>query len=291
MKRQESILKERLGLLDKDKLKLRTFNRQTRNTNYVLELNGVPSYFLKVNSEGIEKENRMYDFLEKHPVFPTLMPLYKDKKMIILPFIHDLRDAEVRNNLGFILDYHNKSLILNNGGFEDYKKKKLFENHYVKKFVCRLDRHTDLVRNFFGDIEALKNFYNENSQHEFDNLPKILVHGDIQHKNLQEDSKGNIYLLDFEDVYFDSPSWDLSRPLMDLESKEIERFKEDYIKRVYIKEKDLLRKAIERDFVVRVITDAIGRQQRLGVENAKSYLDIYRERYTKNLEEIVYGKN
>jgi len=53
----------------------------------------------------------------------------------------------------------------------------------------------------------------------------------------------------------------------------------------------LLNKAINRDFVIRVITDSIGRQQRFGVEGAKPNLDIYRERYTEKLEEIVYGKN
>jgi thiamine kinase-like enzyme len=116
-----------------------------------------------------------------------------------------------------------------------------------------------------------------------------LVHGDIQHKNLQQDSQGNIYLIDFEDVYFDSPSWDISRPLMDLESEEVRDYKESYIERVDIQNKDLLRKAINRDFVVRVITDSIGRQQRFGKEEAKSYLDIYRERYTNNLEELIYG--
>ncbi|MFA5060905.1 MAG: phosphotransferase [Candidatus Pacearchaeota archaeon] len=289
MKTQESILKERLGLSNKDELELINFGRQTRNPNYVLELNGIPSYFLKINSEGIKKELKMFDFLEKYKIFPTLMPIYRDEKIIILPFIEDLRDAEVRDNLGFILDYHNKSLTLRNGEFENYQKNKLFENHYVKKFIDRLDRHTDLVRNFWEDIEGLKRFYGENPQEDFEALPKILVHGDIQHKNLQQDSQGNIYLIDFEDVYFDSPSWDISRPLMDLESEEVRDYKESYIERVDIQNKDLLRKAINRDFVVRVITDSIGRQQRFGKEEAKSYLDIYRERYTNNLEELIYG--
>ncbi len=290
MKTQENILKERLGLLCKDKLELKRFGRQTRNSNYILELNGVPSYFLKVNSEGIEKETRMYDFLGQHQVFSTLMPLYKGDEMIILPFVGDLNDAEVRDNLGFILDYHNKSLTLNGGEFKDYRKDKLFENHYVKKFVDRLDRHADLVRNFWEDVEALKNFYEENPQEDFEVLPKILVHGDIQHKNLQQDSQGNIYLIDFEDVYFDSPSWDLSRPLMDLEAEEMKDYRENYVEKVNIKDKDLLKKAINRDFVVRVITDSIGRQQRFGTEEARNYLNIYHERYTNNLEEIVYGR-
>jgi hypothetical protein len=291
MKTQESILKERLGLSNKDKLELKNFGRQTRNSNYVLELNGIPSYFLKVNSEGIKKELKMFDFLEKHKVFPTLMPIYLDEKMIILPFIEDLRDAKVRDNLSFILDYHNKSLTIKNAEFEGYQKNKLFENHYVKKFINRLDRHADLVRNFWRDIEGLKRFYRENPQEDFESLPKILVHGDIQHKNLQQDSKRNLYLIDFEDVYFDSPSWDLSRPLMDLEPEEVSDYKESYIECVDIQNKDLLRKAINRDFVVRVITDSIGRQQRFGAEEAKSYLDIYHERYTNNLEELVYGRN
>ncbi|HPJ86960.1 MAG TPA: phosphotransferase [Candidatus Pacearchaeota archaeon] len=289
MKTQESILKEKLGLSDKDVIKLKNFGRQTRNANYVLELNGDPSYFLKVNSEGIKKEIRMFDFLEKHKVFSTLMPVYKNEHIIILPFVKDLRDTEVRDNLDFILGYNNKALALDGSVFDNYKSDKLFENHYVKKFINRLDRHADLVRNFWKDIEGLKKFYGENPQECFESLPKILVHGDIQHKNLQSDSQGNIYLIDFEDVYFDSPSWDLSRPLMDLEPREIEDYKENYIEGVAIGNKDLLRKAINRDFVVRIITDSIGRQQRFGIEEAKTYLDIYRERYTNNLEALIYG--
>jgi len=126
---------------------------------------------VKVNSEGIKKERKMFDFLEKHKVFSTLMPIYRDEQIIVLPFIEDLRDAEVRDNLSFILNYHNKSLALNNGIFEDYKKNKLFENHYVKKFVDRLDRHADLVINFWEDIEGLKRFYGENPQEDFEALP------------------------------------------------------------------------------------------------------------------------
>ena len=291
MKTQENILKEKLGLSPKDSLQLKRFNRPTRNVNYVLEVNGVPSYFLKVNSEGREKEKRMYDFLEKYPLFNTPPPLYRDDKLIVFPFISGFRDVELRNHLNFILNFHNKALKLPPEVFEGYRGTKLFRNHYVAKFVDRLNRHEDLVKNFWKDVEGLINFHKANPQEKFDSLPKILVHGDIQHKNLQEDSKGRVYLIDFEDVYFDSPSWDISRPLMDLETGETEEYTKRYVEGITISDKTLLVKAINRDFVIRVITDAIGRQQRFGIENAKPYLDIYRERYTEKLEGIVYGKN
>lgn len=291
MQTQESILKERLGLSNKDKLQLRKFDRTTRNVNYVLEVNGIPTYFLKVNSEGKEKEKKMYDFLEKYPLFNTPMPLYKDDKLIIFPFIPGFRDAEVKDNLDFIVNFHNDSFDLSSGVFEEYRDDKLFRNHYVNKFLDRLHRHEDLVVNFWKDISALERFYKKNPPEMFEALPKILVHGDIQHKNLQEDSDGTIYLIDFEDVYFDAPSWDLPRPLMDLMAEEIEGYIRRYVESVGIDDKDLLNKAINRDFVIRVITDSIGRQQRFGVEGAKPNLDIYRERYTEKLEEIVYGKN
>mgnify|MGYP000302486454 CR=1 FL=1 len=155
------------------------------------------------------------------------------------------------------------------------------------KFVDRLKRHKEMVLNFWEDISELIAFQERNPQQIFDELPKILVHGDIQHKNLQKDSKGNLHLIDFEDSYYDSPSWDLSRALMDLEPYEMQSFVDKYLDKINIKDKKLLSRAIDRDFIIRVVTDSIGRQQRLGIEGAKPYLDLYKQKYLKRIEDIL----
>lgn len=289
MQIQENTLREKLDLSTKDILLLREFNRKTRNINYILEVNNVPSYFIKVNSEGRRKEREMFSFLEQHQLFNTISPVHIDKDILIFPFIKGLRDADVKDNLPFIVDFHNRALQLPQSTFKDYKDNYLFENHYVKKFIERIQRHEELVLNFWKDIPSLRKFCQENPPKIFEDIPKILVHGDIQHKNLQQDLDGSVYLIDFEDIYFDYPSWDLSRPLMDLDSSEIDNYIQRYSSKVNLQDKSLLLRIINRDFVIRVITDSIGRQQREGVDNAKIYLDIYHERYTKRLEEIIYG--
>ena len=97
-------------------IQLKPFERDTRNKNYVLEVNGVPSYFAKVNAEGKEREKVMYDFLEKFPIFNTIHPTYNDGKLMLLPFKKDLKDADVRDNLDFIVNYHNAALCLEGFG-------------------------------------------------------------------------------------------------------------------------------------------------------------------------------
>ena len=291
MKTQENFLKEKLGLSENDKLELKKFNRITRNTNYILDVNGISMYFLKVNSEGRKKESEMFDFLKKYPLINTIMPLYKDEKLIVFPYIPGLKDCQVRDNLDFIVDFHNKSLKLPDNAYNHFNEDRLFKNYSIIKFLDRVNRHRSLVLNFWKDVDSLETFYNKYPNEDFNSLPKILVHGDIQHKNLQKDESGKIFLIDFEDVCYDSPSWDLSRALMDLEKNEIDEFKGKYVYSVDINNKKLLSLEIERNFVIRVITDAIGRQQRFGVENGRMFLEIYREKYGEKLEEIIYDKN
>jgi hypothetical protein len=287
MNKQETDLREKLGLSENQNISYKQFLRNTRNTNYIIEVDCEPMYFAKVDSEGNSKERVVYDFLKKHPLFPTPMPLYVDERLIILPFMPDFHDTSIRGCLDFIVEFHNASLLDPEIDFKKYFNNKQFENHYVKRFVSRLKRHEEMVLNFWKDIPELIAFQERNPQQIFEELPKILVHGDIQHKNLQRDSKGNLYLIDFEDSYYDSPSWDLSRALMDLESCEMNPFAEEYVNRVNVEEKELLSRAIDRDFIIRVVTDSIGRQQRFGIKGARSYLELYKQKYLKRIEDIL----
>ena len=292
MIKQEQSLREKLGLSIDDKLECKNFDRITRNKNYILEVNNQKKYFMKIDSEGLEKEKLMYSFLKENKgLLNTIFPEYCDNRMIIFPFIERLKDEKVKNNLDFILSFHNASLALPKQKFEDYLKGPSMDNHYVRKFINRLERHQEMVENFWGDIPSLVEFYHLHPQQKFERIPKIFVHGDIQHKNLQKSPDGQVYLLDFEDIYYDSPSWDLSRVLMDLEKNEIEDYLKEYVLNVNIKEKNLVIEEINRNFVIRIITDIIGRQQRFGLEGARPYLNLYKEKYSNKLKEIIYAKN
>ncbi|PLW80568.1 hypothetical protein C0585_01925 [Candidatus Woesearchaeota archaeon] len=290
MKKFETFLRKKLDLSEKDDLNLKYFNRFTRNLNYVLEVNGFPKYFIKYDSEGLIKEKKVYSFLERNYLFETILPLFTGENLIVFPFVSDFHDANVKDNLDFILRFHNNSLKLSENRFSEFIDDKLFYNHSIIKFLDRVNRHEDLVKNFWEDIGGLNTFYNRYESINFDKLPKILTHGDIHHKNLQYDKDKKLFLFDFEDCSYDMPSWDLSRPLMDLEKFEIDNYIDKYIKKVNIDNKNLLLLAIERDFVIRVVTESIGRQQRLGVDKARSYLDIYHEKYFDKLNEIIYKK-
>ena len=148
-----------------------------------------------------------------------------------------------------------------------------------------------MVQNLWKDINSLKSYFNSFNDNGINKLPKILVHGDIQHKNLQEDSDKNLYLLDFEDTCYTNPAWDLSRPLMDLEKDEVNDYRDEYVKKVNVKDKKAMIKSINRDFVVRVITNCIGMQQRYGEGRVKELLDMYRGKYVNKLEQMIYGKS
>lgn len=287
MNKQEIDLREKLGLSKTKKITYRQFSRSTRNINYVIEVDFEPKYFVKVDSEGNSKERVVYDFLKEYPLFLTPMPLYVDERLIVLPFMPDFHDTSIRNSLDFIVGFHNVSLSKPEINFKKYFDNKQFENHYVKRFISRLERHEEMVLNFWENIPELIAFQERNPQQIFDKLPKILVHGDIQHKNLQKDSKDNLYLIDFEDSYYDSPSWDLSRVLMDLEPFEMQSFIDEYINKINIADKELFSRAIDRDFIIRVVTDSIGRQQRLGIKGAKHHLELYKQKYLKRIEDIL----
>ena len=279
-------LKKKLGLSKSQKLTARPFQRNTRNTNYILDVDGEARYFLKVEAEGHDKERKVHEFLSHYPLVPSISPVYIDERLMVFPFFPDLRDARVGDNLDFILKFHSKSLSLPSELFEKYFGGRQFSNLYLSRFVDRIGRHREMVENFWQDSKELEDYYSENSGKNFEGLPKILVHGDIQHKNLQTNGEGVIVLIDFEDSYFDSPAWDLTRPLMDLSPEEFGPFVETYVKNSEIGDKTKLRRVIHRDFLVRIVTDAIGRQQRFGERNAQRYLDLYRK-YAGKIREIL----
>lgn len=284
---REQNLKEKLGLSDNSKLEFEQFKGHTRNPNYIILVDGIPSYFMKVNPAASLKEKKIYEFLDLHPLVNTIKPLYIDETIIVTPFIPNLSNVEVRDCFDLILDFHKKSLNLETKLYDFFSSDKDFKNIYVAKFVNRLGRHEDLVFNFWPNIKQLVKFSERHPSEIFLELPKIMNHGDLRFKNIQKDDEGNIYIIDFEDSYYDSSSWDLSRALMDLESNEIAPFINRYVKEIPIQNKELLKKSIHRDFVIRVITDSIGRQQREGIDGAKPYLQMYSERYKAKLMEIL----
>jgi hypothetical protein len=289
MTEREKLLKEKLGLTESDELKYTQFERTTRNANFIISVNGNDTYFMKANSEGREKELAMYSFLKDFPVVKTIPPIYADDTLFVFPFIRTLRDGNVVDEKDFILDFQNASLALSPQDFVPYLRRDLFKNDYIGRFLSRIKRHEKLVKNFWEDVESLEKFYIRTFERDFNQHPKILVHGDIQHKNIQKTPEGTTYLIDFEDSYFDSPSWELSRILMDLEGHQIPSYVADYLSKLNLDNKETLKREAMRSFVIRVITDSIGRQQRFPEEKAKEYLDLYKLRYTSLLEEIIYG--
>lgn len=280
-------LKKKLDLSESQELTARFFPRNTRNTNYILDVNGIPKYFMKIQAEGYEKERRVYDFLSEYPIVKTLSPIQVSEGIMIFPFIQSFKDGEIRDSHEFISRFHNQALQLPSDIFEKYFGEKLFSNHYLERFVNRINRHREMVENFWEDSQELEDYYHSHKGEDYDGLPLILVHGDIQHKNLQINKKGERYLIDFEDAYYSSPSWDLARPLMDLHYEEMDPFVDEYLKRVGISDKKKMRKVIYRDFLVRVVTDAIGRQQRFEKSEAQRQIDLYKERYSKKLTEVL----
>jgi thiamine kinase-like enzyme len=249
---------------------------------------------MKISEKSSFKENKVYNFLNKYNVAPILYPFYADSQIILYPFyadsqiivfkyVNDFKDESIKNCLDLIVNYHNNLLLIEDECKKEFEKPD-FLNRDKTEFLNRLKKHEDLVGNYWRDVEELVDFSKKNK---YDFYPKILLHGDLQGKNIQIDSKGNRYFIDFEDAYYDFPSWDISRALMDIESSEVELFIKNYVSKINISNKEKLIYSIERDFVIRVITESIGRQQRMGIDRAKPYLKFYKQKFRDKIKEII----
>jgi len=285
MKKLETCLKEKLDL--NEEIELIRFNRHnTRNISYTVNVKGEPTYFLKYKSKKGYKERKVFDFLKNNPVIPTIFPLYMDKDIMVFPY-KKLEDVNSEDGLDFIVNFQNSILKLDKSFQSTFSSDPKFSNWKDEKFIAHLTEHYNEASLFWEKPEELVRYYIGASNRLNDSFPKTLVHGDVHHKNLQRDEAGNYLLIDFEECCYASPTWELSRALMEVNPKDFDKFIKEYVEKIDLKGKDILRDSVRKDFIVRIASDAVGLQLMLGVEKSRYYIDFLKRNYTQKIKEIL----
>jgi len=271
----KDILRKKLEISKNNDVSLFYPENQTRNTTYILKINEKPKYFIKEKARKSYQERRTFDFLEKHPIIPTIFPIYKDEEHTIFPY-KKLENADVGKYFDFIPKMQNELMEVPSSEYLKYFNEKKFKNKRLEKFQKIVDYNEKYLSNFWDNPGELKEFWKK-TYGENNNIPLVLNHGDFHPKNFQKDEKGNLLLVDFEEVCYDTPSWELARALQSNKPKYFNFLKDMYLDEINIKDKRTLDKLIKRDFLVRTVCDGIGMQTILSQEKVKPYLDFIRE--------------
>lgn len=273
----EENLKQALNISENDALILKPFERKTRNSNFILLINNEPLYFIKNHTIRDVKEKIVYEFLKENPIVLSIKPIYIDESVIITPYLPDLSDCDIGSNLEFILQFHNNLLNLLPERYTPFSSNNQFRNNTVENFRDLVQNNQNLITNFWEDVNTLNSFAERYSS-DFVSFPKTFCHGDIQPRNLQKDKGGNIYLIDFENSCYDFPSWDLARALLGLNPQERNSFIEEYVEKLHFRDKTILKRKINEDYVLAAITHMIKRQRKLGVENSRDYIRYFKSK-------------
>lgn len=269
---RENTLREKLGISKNKDISLSHTKDKTRNTTYILNINKEPKYFIKEKARKGYQERRAFDFLEKHPVIPTIFPIYKDGEHIIFPY-KDLENVNVGEYFDFIPKMQNELIEIPSSDYMKYFNEKEFINKRLERFSIIIDYNEEYLSNFWDNPEELKEFWKK-TYSEIDEIFPILNHGDFHPKNFQKDKEGNLLLVDFEEVCYNSPSWELARALQANKPKYFNYLKNIYFDNINIKNRKSLDKLIDRDFLIRTVSDAIGMQTIMSQKEVKPYLNF-----------------
>lgn len=285
---RENTLREKLGISRNKNISLSYPKDNTRNTTYVLNVDEEPKYFIKEKARKGYQERRTFDFLEKYPIIPTIFPIYKDEEHTIFPY-KELENANVGEYFDFIPKMQNELMEIPSSEYKEYFNEKNFKNKRLENFPQMIDYNKEYLSNFWDNPEELKEFW-EKTYNKIEGIQKILNHGDFHPKNFQKDREGNLLLVDFEEVCYNFPSWELSRALQANKPKYFNYLKDVYFNNINIKERESLDKLIDRDFLIRTVSDAIGIQRMHYDKGVKPYFEFMKS-FRPILKNIIQNEN
>lgn len=261
----EPYLREKLKISDKSSISFSTQDNEARNKTYVVNVDGKPEYFVKEEPYKGYQEKKAFEFLQEHPIIPTIFPVDNNEECMIFPY-KKLENVETRKYFDFIHKMQNEFLEVPSSEYIKYFNDKKFKNKRVNKFPRIVDHNKEDIANFWSDTQELKDFWYETKDNP-EHIPLIFNQGDFHSKNLQKDKDRNILLIDLEETCYNPPSWELSRALQSGGSKHYKDLKKFYLDNINLKDKETLDKLIDRDFIIRAIADSIGMQKMYGIQN------------------------
>ncbi|PIN99922.1 hypothetical protein COT72_03740 [archaeon CG10_big_fil_rev_8_21_14_0_10_43_11] len=282
-------------LVSTDNISIIPFDKHTKNDKYILYQENKPILFIKVYSESpllremIEKrEKGALSFFNETELIPVPTLINSQQGFLITTYQGELQDVLVEECINDIASFHTAAVGFNN--YPNYLKSKIFSNDRRVRGVPRLDKHAELLKDTV-DTERLHSYINEVPPHAYEELPKILTHGDLHRGNIHRKESGDILFNDFERAYFDYPTWDLARALFDVSITNVKTVLDSYISQMentalmQHATADELEKLIFGDCVYRIITDIISDRQSL---DNPEILKIHTKRNLEFLERYIF---
>ena len=185
-----------------------------------------------------------------------------DEDYIITAYERDLSDVNVLDAFDEIVNFHITSMEY--GDFPDFFRDPIYANDRRVRGQIRVNKYRDLVEVLWNPEEILE-FMADVPPEKYCSLPMILTHGDLHRGNIHRNGKGEVVFNDFERSYFDHPTWDIAKSLLDLPYSEVDSFVDRYIYAVKDSipgvSKEELRKLIIGDCLYRILTDSVSDRQ------------------------------
>jgi len=169
--------------------------------SYIVE-NVDNKYFFKFSKQRkVNKEKFGIKYFKDVLEIETPKIIYEGPDYLVTKFEEDLQKIAPQNLIPIVISYQKKYLesleyLLIPSGFSRNK---------INEFYGRNKKH------FLGfktkGLSAILNKVNEKS---YEKLPKIISHGDVHNKNIFLTKENNPFILDFENMSLNYPTFDIS---------------------------------------------------------------------------------
>jgi len=252
------------------RIDIRPVGKASKNATFIIYQNDLPAYFIKKYNPSepnlkrmVDREVRALKYFNASGFLRTPVLRKYGSDYIITDYAGTLSNVSFKDALDSIAEFHAKSAnsFPTSPEFDD----STFQNDRRIRGKIRLRKHSEIVK-LLWPANELERAIDSVPPSAYEQMPKILTHGDLHPGNIQRTESGGIIFVDFERAYFDSPTWDFSRALLDMNSDEVEDCIERYTRlmRGTVLAKigaEKLRKLILGDSLYRLITDFISDRQ------------------------------
>jgi len=289
MRNLEIALQEKLGLREYQLKKLKV---TSKNENYLILIQGEPCFVLKIHPKHLAREKKVLEFFRENKLLTTLKPAYFGEDFMITQYESELKDIPAFEAIDEIVEFHTRSL--HHGDFTQFATDKEFFNEKRNCCASRILRHPDLVENLWKDKDTLLTLIDKTPPESYQKMPKIIVHGDLFRKNILKRKDREVIFIDYEIAFYDVPTWDLARAILDTPLENTDYFVAEYVTRM--KDSPLLEnhtsseiiRAVWMDCFYRIINDSIGMQQHESFRGrAGKYLEVFRSYLGKIIKNLT----
>ncbi len=226
----------------------------------ILNTNNSKKYIVKL-SHSVNKEMLVYELAKRFELFNTFNLVYHGENFFITEFEKELKHLHFKDYFEDFIRFQTTSIKNHKSLEKIIQNNEDFRNLNLERVFIRLEKHKDLVKNYYTNPEKLKDFIEENTNL-CSNFPNIIALGDINDENIRK-SNGKFIYFDFELAVYSKPTWDVSTIIFHIDNeKEILMWINKYAEKMskFEKKEEIIKKVFS-DFITNYITIGIGVQQ------------------------------